>query len=215
MPENTYEITYIVNSVLSEDQIRNLVNRVTKFIEKEGGEIIEVDEWGAQRLAYPIGKKRTGHYVNAYFKAGGDLIARLERALTLEDDILRYLTLKMDAPMLRHYAKRKEEKAREEAEAANESAADQQAEQVSADAPAEASPTAAEVQAEAPAEASPAPEEAQAEPPAEASPAPEEAQVEPSAESPPASEAEAQAEPSAKAPPAPEEAQAEPPAAKA
>ena len=48
MPENTYEITYIVNSVLSEDQIRNLVNRVTKFIEKEGGEIIEVDEWGAQ-----------------------------------------------------------------------------------------------------------------------------------------------------------------------
>lgn len=151
MPENTYEITYIVNGVLSEDQIRKLVNRVTKFIEKEGGEIIDVDEWGSQRLAYPIDKKRTGHYVNAYFKAEGALVARLERALTLEDDILRYLTLKMDAPMLRHYAKQKEEKAREAAEAANESAADQQEEQVSADEPAEASP---------------APEEAQAEPPA-------------------------------------------------
>lgn len=52
MSENTYEITYIVNSVLGDDQINNLVGRVTKFIEKEGGNIIEVDEWGSQRLAY-------------------------------------------------------------------------------------------------------------------------------------------------------------------
>lgn len=124
MPENTYEITYIVNSVLSDDQIRNLVGRVTKFIEKEGGNIVEVDEWGAQRFAYPIDKKRAGYYVNAYFEAGGELIARLERALTLEDDILRFLTLKMDAVMLRHYEERKEERAREKAEGAKESAPD-------------------------------------------------------------------------------------------
>ena len=120
MPENTYEITYIVNSVLSDDQIRNLVGRVTKFIEKEGGNIVEVDEWGVQRLAYPIDKKRTGYYVNAYFEAGGELIARLERALTLEDDILRFLTLKMDAVMLRHYEERKKERAREKAEGVKE-----------------------------------------------------------------------------------------------
>ena len=131
MPENTYEITYIVNSVLSDDQIRNLVGRVTKFIEKEGGNIVEVDEWGAQRLAYPIDKKRTGYYVNAYFEAGGELIARLERALTLEDDILRFLTLKMDAVMLRHYEERKKERAREKAEGAKESAPDKEV-QVSA-----------------------------------------------------------------------------------
>ncbi len=116
MSKNTYEFTYIVNSVLGDDQIKGLVNRVTKFIEKEGGNIIEVDEWGSQRLAYPIDKKRTGYYVNAYFEAEGDLIARLERALTLEDDILRFLTLKMDAVMLRHYEERKKERARERAE---------------------------------------------------------------------------------------------------
>ena len=129
MPENTYEITYIVNSVLSDDQIRNLVGRITKFIEKEGGNIVEVDEWGAQRLAYPIDKKRTGYYVNAYFEAGGELIARLERALTLEDDILRFLTLKMDAVMLRHYEERKKERAREKAEGVKEkeSAPDEEA----------------------------------------------------------------------------------------
>ena len=116
MSKNTYEFTYIVNSVLGDDQIKGLVNRVTKFIEKEGGNIIEVDEWGSQRLAYPIDKKRTGYYVNAYFEADGDLIARLERTLTLEDDILRFLTLKMDAVMLRHYEERKKERARERAE---------------------------------------------------------------------------------------------------
>ncbi len=116
MSKNTYEFTYIVNSVLGDDQIKGLVNRVTKFIEKEGGNIIEVDEWGSQRLAYSIDKKRTGYYVNVYFEAEGDLIARLERALTLEDDILRFLTLKMDAVMLRHYEERKKERAREQAE---------------------------------------------------------------------------------------------------
>ncbi len=128
MSKNIYEITYVVNSVLGDDQIKNLVSRITKFIEKEGGNIIEVDEWGAQRLAYPIDKKRTGYYVNAYFEAGGDLIARLERALTLEDDILRFLTLKMDAVMLRHYEERKEARARAQAESSAASKEEKKAE---------------------------------------------------------------------------------------
>ena len=143
MSKNTYEFTYIVNSVLGDDQIKGLVNRVTKFIEKEGGNIIEVDEWGSQRLAYSIDKKRTGYYVNVYFEAGGDLIARLERVLTLEDDILRFLTLKMDAVMLRHYEERKKERAREQAESL---AASKEEEKKKAEAPAE------EKKAEAPVE---------------------------------------------------------------
>lgn len=118
MAQNTYELTYVVNGVLNDDQIRGLVNRVRKFIDENGGEIIEVDEWGTRRLAYPINKKRNGYYVNLYFRADGDLIGRLERALQIEDDILRYLTLKMDAKMLRHYEVSKAEGARRAAEAA-------------------------------------------------------------------------------------------------
>lgn len=125
MAQNTYELTYVINGVLNDDQIRGLVNRVRKFIEENGGEIIEVDEWGTRRLAYPINKKRNGYYVNLHFKSEGDLIGRLERALGIEDDILRYLTLKMDAKMLRHYeaskveaAERAEADAEKEAEAA-------------------------------------------------------------------------------------------------
>lgn len=108
MAVNSYELTYVVNGVLNDDQIKGLVNRVTKFIQENGGKIIEVDEWGTRRLAYQINKKRNGYYVNLYFESEGDLIARLERALTLEDDILRFLTLKMDAKMLENYKERKE-----------------------------------------------------------------------------------------------------------
>lgn len=120
MPRQTYELTYIINGVLNDDQIRGLVNRVNKFIEENGGEIIEVDEWGTRRLAYQINKKRNGYYVNLYFRAEGGTIPRLERALTIEDDILRYLTLKMDAKMLKHYeeAKARGRKAAEAAAAA-------------------------------------------------------------------------------------------------
>ena len=104
---NTYELTYIVNAALGDDQIKDIVGRVTKFVQEGRGEILEVDEWGNQRLAYPINKKRNGHYVNMYFRADGDLIPKLERALEINDSVLRYLTLRMDAKMLRHFESRK------------------------------------------------------------------------------------------------------------
>ncbi len=104
---NTYEFTYIVNAVLGDDQIKGVVARVTRFVEEHGGEIIEVDEWGTRRLSFPIRKKRNGYYVNMYFRSSGEIIPRLERALEIDDDILRYITLKMDAKMLRHYDRQK------------------------------------------------------------------------------------------------------------
>lgn len=98
-----YELTYIVNGALSDEQIKKNVNRVNRFIEEHGGTIVDTDEWGTRRLAYPINKKRNGYYVNMVFDAPGDIIARLERAMEIEDDILRYLTLKMDPKMIRHF----------------------------------------------------------------------------------------------------------------
>ena len=109
----TYELTYIVNAVLNDGQINDIVSRVTKFIEGNEGEVLDVDEWGTRRLAYPINKKRNGYYVNLYFRAPGELIARLERAMEIEDDILRYLTLRLDAKMLRHYEQQKKQRAQE------------------------------------------------------------------------------------------------------
>lgn len=101
--KHMYELTYIVNSVLSDDQIKDLVQKVTQYIAEGGGEIVEVDEWGSRRLAYPLQKKRNGYYVNMYFRAPGTYIARIERALEIDDNILRYLTLRMDPKMVRAY----------------------------------------------------------------------------------------------------------------
>ncbi len=107
MPENsnTYELTYIVNAVLSEDQARELAARYNTYIEENGGRILHSEAWGSRRLAYPIAKKRNGYYFNVYFQAPGRLIPRLERAMEIEDDVLRYLTLAMDAKMIRHFEK--------------------------------------------------------------------------------------------------------------
>ena len=100
---NTYELTYIVNSVISDTQVQDLITRVSGLVTENGGEIIEVDQWGSRRLAFPIMKKRNGFYVNMYFRAPGAIVLRLERALEIDDNVLRYLTMKMDAKMLRHY----------------------------------------------------------------------------------------------------------------
>ncbi|NQV73069.1 30S ribosomal protein S6 [bacterium] len=109
--QNTYELTYIVNSVISDEQVKDLISRVTAYISEAGGEIIEVDEWGQRRLAYPIQKKRNGYYVNMYFLSTGTIVPRLERALEIDDNVLRYMTLRMDAKMIRHYEESKTRRA--------------------------------------------------------------------------------------------------------
>lgn len=119
---NTYELTYILNAVLNDDQLQDLVNRVDKFIEEHGGQVLDKNVWGSQRLAYPIEKKRNGYYVNMTFQSSGELIVRLERALDINDNVLRYLTLRMDKRMIQHRAKRKAAAARAAAEAEAEAA---------------------------------------------------------------------------------------------
>lgn len=102
MSKNYYELTYIINPVLEDDQYEEIVGKFTDFIRDNGGEIDEVDEWGIRKFEYEMDKKSSGYYVNTYFSAPGELIEKLERALRIDDHVMRYLTLKYDAKMLRH-----------------------------------------------------------------------------------------------------------------
>jgi small subunit ribosomal protein S6 len=119
-----YELTYVISGVVQQNQVDDIVRKVNHLIESNGGDVLDVDEWGNQRLAYEIDRKRSGYYVNMYFKAPGSLIERLERELQINDDVLRYLTLRMDAKMQRHYEQRKKREAREEQEEAEADAAE-------------------------------------------------------------------------------------------
>ncbi|MFN3595776.1 MAG: 30S ribosomal protein S6 [Rubricoccaceae bacterium] len=100
-----YELMYIINPVLNEEQTKDIVQRVGAYLTDNGAEIVETNEMGSQRLAYPIEKKRNGYYVVVHFRTSGDFLARLDRALRINDDIMRHLLLRYDAKMERHYAK--------------------------------------------------------------------------------------------------------------
>lgn len=107
MKKDFFEMTTILNPVLDEDKTAEMVKFVSDLIEKNDGEIVEVEEWGVKKLAYDIDKKGSGYYVNLYFNAPGSAIEVVERNMRINDDILRYLTLKYDSKMKRHFDLRK------------------------------------------------------------------------------------------------------------
>jgi len=107
MKTDFYEMTYILNPVLDDDKFKELVEFVNKQIADNGGEVVDVDEWGTRQLAYPIEKKNTGYYVNLYFNAPNNAIEVVERNMRINDDIMRYITLKYDQKMMRHHELRK------------------------------------------------------------------------------------------------------------
>ena len=127
--KNPYELMFVVSGVLKEQQTQQTINRVKNLIEDGDGEISDLEELGSQRLAYQIDRKRTGYYVNVYFEAPGALIPRIERSMTIDDDILRYLTLRMDAKMQRHRERQKQRRATVAAREAEEAEQAEEAEE--------------------------------------------------------------------------------------
>lgn len=114
--KHTYELTYIINSVLNEKQTQDAIRRVSNLVDDIGGEVVETDEWGSRRLAYSINKRRNGYYVTQTFEAPGENLARLERSLRIDDDILRYLLLRVGVKMQQHHEAQKQQAARREEE---------------------------------------------------------------------------------------------------
>ena len=91
-----YETTFIVNASLEDTQIESTVGHVGEVITRNGGLIIATNRWGRKRLAYPIEKKNNGYYVNIEFTAPQTVNAQLERSYTLDENILRFLTIQVD-----------------------------------------------------------------------------------------------------------------------
>jgi small subunit ribosomal protein S6 len=97
-----YETTIIVNGALEEEPITQVVNRTTEFITRNGGDIKNVDHWGRRRLAYPINKKNNGYYVQFTVDGPAELVALLDRFYSLEEHIIRHLTLQLDETDLKN-----------------------------------------------------------------------------------------------------------------
>jgi len=87
-----YEIVYIFRSNFTPEEIEAKIEKYHGLLTGDGrGEITAVEQWGKRQLAYPIRKQPNGYYVVAQFTADPASLPELERALTLEEDLLRYL----------------------------------------------------------------------------------------------------------------------------
>ncbi len=93
---NRYELTYIIDTKLEEDARKELIEKFSGVIQQNGGEVEKVDEtWGKRRLAYPINDMLEGYYVLVTFASEGDLPREVERNLEINENILRYLIIKL------------------------------------------------------------------------------------------------------------------------
>jgi small subunit ribosomal protein S6 len=93
-----YEIMYILRPDLSDEQADESIKKYRAIIETNGATDIEIQQRGKRRLAYLIGKHRDGIYVQVNYTGSGKEIAPLERAMRLSEDVIRYLSLKLDPP---------------------------------------------------------------------------------------------------------------------
>ena len=94
---NRYEMIYIIDAGLEDSARKELVEKVSALIENNGGEIEKVDEtWGKRKLAYAIDYKTEGWYVLVNFKAPVELPRELERNLQINENVLRYLVVKLE-----------------------------------------------------------------------------------------------------------------------
>lgn len=93
---NKYESVLIARQDLGASQVNSLVNDFSKVIADQGGEVVRVDNWGLKNLAYRIKKNRKGYYVLLNISAPATAIAEYERLLRVNEDVIRYMTVKVD-----------------------------------------------------------------------------------------------------------------------
>lgn len=92
-----YEVNFIVDPVLSDDEIKSTADSYMEHLKKEGCEIVHLDEMGLRQLAYPINKRTSGVYYCIEFKSEtGEIIPQLELAMQRDERIMRYLSVKLD-----------------------------------------------------------------------------------------------------------------------
>lgn len=91
-----YETTLILTSDKSDAEVSKLIKGYTKFLKSNKASIVHENTWGLKNLAYPIKKKNTGYYYTVEYSAPTDLIGTFELNLKRDEDVLRFLTVKLD-----------------------------------------------------------------------------------------------------------------------
>ena len=112
-----YECTVILRAELSKQQIDEVQNELTEIVKTLGGTTSRQEYWGLRTLAYPIEKFTRAHYIFFNITANTDVIIELERKMRIREDILRYLSIRVDTldtePTIMMQAKSRDESRKE------------------------------------------------------------------------------------------------------
>ena len=104
---NQYETVFILTPVLSDVQMKEAVEKFKGILTAEGAEIVNEENWGLKKLAYPIQKKSTGFYQLIEFNAEPTVIEKLELNFRRDERVIRFLTFKQDKYAAEYAAKRR------------------------------------------------------------------------------------------------------------
>ena len=91
-----YEHVFLARQDISQQQVENLVEHFKTLISESGGSVGKVENWGLKSIAYRINKNRKAHYVLMNIDAGSDAVAEMERQMRLNEDIMRFMTIRVE-----------------------------------------------------------------------------------------------------------------------
>ena len=94
-----YETMYILRPDIAEDEVSNHIDKYNKLLQEFGGKILDSQMRGKRRLAYQIAKHREGIYVQLSHQGDGQHIFKIEKAMRLSEDVIRYMTVKQEGPL--------------------------------------------------------------------------------------------------------------------
>jgi len=109
MKTNHYESVIIFNATLEDQQIESILTSIEEQMSANGVEITDTEKWGRKRLAYPIQKGKSGYYVIYRFTSPREYITKFERSLRLDENVIRFLTIKLELKDLEYLEKKKTE----------------------------------------------------------------------------------------------------------
>ena len=104
---NRYETVFILTPVLSDDQMKEAVEKFKDVLKQNDATILNEELWGLRKLAYPIQKKSTGFYVLFEFEADPSIVKRLEVAFRRDERVIRFLTFRLDKYAVEYAEKRR------------------------------------------------------------------------------------------------------------
>ena len=91
-----FETLLLFSPELSAENREGLIKSIAAIIERDGGKLEEIDQWGMRDLAYPVRKQMRGYYVRLVFSGPPQLVAELERNLRITDGLFKFLTVRLD-----------------------------------------------------------------------------------------------------------------------